>query len=134
VESYGFYATYHLVQHFRIEADFRQLDNSGAKAPIYERTFEFGPQYTFLSGPLRPYVKGMFGRGVFNFPPSPDNLGAGSVANLAYNMFAPGGGVEYRFQKPINLRLEYEHQRWFGFPPHGLSPQVVSVGIAYRFH
>jgi hypothetical protein len=30
--------------------------------------------------------------------------------------------------------VEYEFQKWFGFPPNDLSPQVLGIGVAYRFH
>ena len=134
IAGYGFYADYHLAHHLSIEGDFRQLDTFGAKAPIYERTFELGPQYSFGSGPLRPYLKAMIGRGVFNFPPSPQNPRGGAVANLAYDLVAPGGGVEWRFRNSISFRIDHEYQQWIGFPPHGLTPQVVSFGVAWRLH
>src|ERR1017187_9168049 len=43
IAGYGFYADFHMARHLSIEGDFRQLDTSGVKAPIYERTFELGP-------------------------------------------------------------------------------------------
>jgi hypothetical protein len=34
----------------------------------------------------------------------------------------------------LNARVDYEYQRWISFPPNGLSPWIVSIGAAYRFH
>ena len=31
-----------------------------------------------------------------------------------------------------NLRVDFESQRWLSFPPHGLTPNVFSFGIAYH--
>jgi hypothetical protein len=67
----------------------------------------------------------MYGRGVFNFPYD--------VANLAYNLFAGGVGADVRVLPYLNLRLDYEYQRWLSFPPTGLTPQILTVGVAYHF-
>ena len=67
----------------------------------------------------------MYGRGVFNFP--------NDVANLAYNLGAVAGGVDYNALRHVNVRVEYEYQHWFGFPPNALTPQLGTVGVAYRF-
>jgi hypothetical protein len=42
--------------------------------------------------------------------------------------------VDYRLTRSVNLRVEYEFQKWFGFPPNDLTPQVLGIGAAYRFH
>jgi opacity protein-like surface antigen len=76
----------------------------------------------------------MYGRGVFNFP-TVGNASTGSLgANLAYNIAAGSIGADYRLTRSINLRAEYEYQRWMGFPPNGLTPTVASIGAAYHFH
>jgi opacity protein-like surface antigen len=70
----------------------------------------------------------MYGRGVFN-----STYRGQTTANIAYNMLAFGGGLDYRVLPYLNIRGDYEYQRWFGFPPNGLTPSVVTVGVAYRF-
>ncbi len=102
---------------------------------LYERTYEVGGRYLLRPrGRLVPYAKGMFGRGVFNYPMvyvTPTRLTA--EANEAYNLMAGGGGIDYRLARRVHLRAEYEYQHWFGFPPHGLSPQMITIGAAYHF-
>ncbi len=134
LKGFGFYVTSDFARHLGIEAEFHQLDDPGGKDGIYERSFEIGPRYVWHVGRLSPYGKFMFGRGVFNFPPSPQNPSAGSVANLAYNMWAAGAGADYRVKPSVNFRVDYEFQHWIGFPPNGLSPRVFGVGVAYHFH
>ena len=134
LKGLGFYSTLDFTHHFGLEAEFHQLNDPGGESHIYERTYEVGPRYTFHFGPLEPYGKLMFGRGVFNFPASPQHPTAGPVANLAYNMWAGGFGTEYRIRPLINIRVDYELQQWVGFPPNGLSPRVFSAGVAYHFH
>ena len=68
----------------------------------------------------------MIGRGVFNYP-------AYYHANLAYNMYAPGAGVDVRIKSYLNVRGDFEYQQWPSFPPNGLSPAVLSIGAAYHF-
>ena len=73
-----------------------------------------------------PYAKLMYGRGVYNFH--------NSVANIAYNVFTVGGGVDWRVLRSWNVRADYEYQTWPGFPLDTLHPQIVTIGIAYHFH
>ncbi len=133
-KGFGFYTSFDFRYHFGVEADFHQLNDPDSQKDIYERTYEIGPRYVMHFGRFAPYTKMMVGRGVFNFPPSPNNPSAGSVANLAYNIWAVGVGSDYYLRPSINIRADYEFQRWVGFPPNGLSPDVLSFGVAYHFH
>jgi hypothetical protein len=124
LKGFAFYSTLDISNHFGGEIVFHQA-NSGAGDKVYERTYEIGPRYFRHYGRLSPYVKGMYGRGVFNFP--------NDVANLAYNLFAGGGGVDVRILPYLNVRADYEYQDWLSFPPSGLTPQVITIGVAYHF-
>lgn len=131
LKGFGFYTTFDFRKHIGIDGEFHQ---SNGKDAIYERTYEIGPRYVMHFGPLSPYAKLMIGRGVFNFPPSPSDPAAGSVANLAFNMWSAGIGADYRIRPSVNVRADYEFQQWSSFPPNGLSPRVFSLGVAYHFH
>jgi hypothetical protein len=121
----GFYATFDPRFHFGAELGFHQV-NTSLSDQSYERTYEIGARYFRPYGRFVPYGKVMIGRGVYNY--------AGSVANLAYNLIAPGAGVDIRATRRINVRLDYEYQRWLNFlPPGGMNPQLLSVGVAYHF-
>ena len=125
ISGFTLYGSYDFREHLGVEFDFHQV-NSHSGDEFYERTYEVGPRYIlhFPHG-LNPYVRLMYGRGVFNFP--------NGIANLAYNMAVAGGGVDISVHKHINVRADYEYQRWFGFPPHDLTPQLVTIGAAYHF-
>lgn len=133
LNGFGVYATYDFRAHWGVEAELHQVFDSNFKIDIFEKSYEVGPHYSLHFGRWQPYGKFMFGRGVFQFPPDPLHPAAGPVANLAYNMFAGGFGADYRLKPHINLRADYELQRWIGFPPNGLSPRVFSVGVAFHF-
>ena len=128
LKGVGFYTTFDFRNHFGGEFTIHQA-NSGLNNHLYERTYEIGPRYFRTYGRFSPFVKAMYGRGVFNFP----YTGGGEVANLAYNLFAAGGGVDVSIKPYLNVRADYEYQRWLSFPPNGLTPQLFTVGVAYRF-
>ena len=124
IKGFSFYTTLDLTNHFGGEFVIHQV-NSNTGDQLYERTYEIGPRYHRTYGRFSPYIKAMYGRGVFNFP--------NSVANLAYNMFAIGAGTDVRVTRYLNVRGDYEYQDWRSFPPNGLTPQVVTIGVAYHF-
>jgi opacity protein-like surface antigen len=129
LRGYGIFANFDFRYHFGVEAEFHQVnDPSGSQ--VYERTYEIGPRYVLHYGRFRPYATVLYGRGVFNYP----KVGPGLGANLAYNIAAVGGGMDYRLTRSVNLRADYEYQDWMGFMPHGLTPAMVEIGAAYRFH
>ena len=98
-------------------------------------------EYNYLAGPvyhislrghrsLHPYVKGLIGEGVIEFP-----------YNLAYGRFfaiAPGGGVFFDLTRRCRLRADYEYQIWPNGPGipglhnSAMKPNGVSVGFTYR--
>jgi Outer membrane protein beta-barrel domain len=118
------YGGFDFTPHFGAEVDFRLLKDP-SPAAMYEKTYEVGVRYHRTYRRITPYAKIMVGRGVFNYQYN--------VANLAYNMFAGGGGVDYRALRFLSVRADFEYQHWFGFPPHGLAPTVGTIGVAYHF-
>ncbi|HEU5339987.1 hypothetical protein [Edaphobacter sp.] len=123
--------TYDFNYHVGIEGNFHFV-KGGGNAGLYEKTYEIGGRYfwNFRDNKLSPYVKGMYGRGVFNFPAYVPN---GPHPNLAYNLMAGGVGLDYKALPYLYVRGDFEYQHWFGFPPNGLTPTLFSVGVAYHF-
>jgi len=133
LKGYGGYGTIDFKPHFGLALDFHQANGHSL---IYERTYEAGGRYVRHYGRIDPYIKLMYGRGVFNFPPPITNPNGPSAGNLAYNLLAVGGGVDYKLRRSINLRGDYEYQFWKSGPGivNGLTPWLASVGAAYHFH
>jgi hypothetical protein len=118
------YADFDSTLHLGVEAEFHQVySTSGDQS--YQRTYEIGARYFRTYGPLVPYVKAMIGRGDFNYPSGATNLG--------YNMFAGGAGADVKLGPWLHVRGEYEFQRWSSFPNGGLTPRIVTIGVAYHF-
>ena len=132
LKGFGGYGTIDFKPHFGLMLDFHQADGTDK---IYERTYEVGGRYVRHYGRISPYAKVMYGRGVFNFPPPFDDPTLPSAGNLAYNLLAIGGGVDYHLRRHINLRGDYEYQVWKSGPglTNGLTPWLASVGAAYHF-
>lgn len=127
------YATFDFREHWGVEAEFHQVNIPNGLR--YERTYEIGPRYVWHFGRYNPYAKVMIGRGVFNFATdSTPNQPSVQIANLAYNLYAFGGGMDVHVHKHVNVRVDYEMQQWMSFPPNGgLSPQLLTIGAAYHF-
>jgi len=126
------YADLDFYHHLGIEGEFRFLKDGNTN--IYEKTYEIGPRYSrTYHKRFSPYVKALYGRGVFNY-----TYRKQTTANLAYNLFAFGGGLDYKVLSHLNVRGEYEYQRWLGFSeplstPKGLTPSIITIGAAYHF-
>jgi Outer membrane protein beta-barrel domain len=118
------YADFDFRPHLGVEAEFHQV-NSTRSDLSYQRTYEIGGRYLRTYGPLVPYVKVMIGRGQFNYP--------FGQTELAYNMFAGGVGADFKLGLYLRIRGEYEYQRWSSFPNGGLTPHIITLGIAYHF-
>jgi opacity protein-like surface antigen len=132
LNGFGFYSDFDFRRHIGAEVDFHELNDyqGPTSLRIYERSYEAGGRYFWNFGRFKPYGKGLYGRGVLNFP-----LSGGIRPNLAYNMLDMGAGVDIAVQRHINVRAEYEYQKWFSGPglSKGLTPQLVTVGVAYHF-
>jgi hypothetical protein len=120
------YVNFDFLPHIGVEGEFHFVSGPN---DLYEKTYEVGGRYFRTYRKFAPYAKVMYGRGVFNYPA----LGDGFRANLAYNLVAGGIGVDYKVKPWLYARADWEYQEWFGFQGSSLSPNILTVGAAYRF-
>jgi hypothetical protein len=83
-----------------------------------------GPRATIHRHKAALYGKLLFGRATIT----------NQLQNLSstYNSYAFGGGIEYRLNRKINLRVaDVEIQKWPNFEPHTLSPVAITIGASY---
>jgi len=118
------YADLDLRPHLGVEAEFHQIASTSGNL-MREQTYEIGGRYLCTYGALVPYIKAMAGIGVLRYPQG--------LTTLGYAMFAGGAGADLKLTTRIHLRGEYEFQKWTSFPNGGLTPQIVTVGVAYHF-
>lgn len=153
--GYGLYADLDFTEHFGVEAEFRQANdttqepNGGGTVPQYQRNIAGGLRYHRTYGRFQPYAKFMAGLGRMEYPPPPPPAAQNMPqAYINYGFIAPGGGVDFALTPHIILRGDMEYQMWFKAPdprlgydnfagtgglPNGLTPIVYTGGIAWRF-
>ena len=137
--GFAIYGDFDFAHHIGVEANFHKVTDPGGST-LYEKTYEIGPRYSRTYGPLVPYIKAMYGRGVFNYPPypppAPQNQAA---ANFAYNIYVGGLGTDIKVRPYLYLRADFEYQVWSGFrgtpdsAPKSLTPELFTFGAAYHF-
>jgi hypothetical protein len=110
--------------HFGLEAQFHQVSSTNSDQS-YQRTYEVGARYFRTYGHIMPYLKAMIGRGDFNYPYG--------QTDLSYTLYAGAIGLDYQLGPHLRLRADYELQSWYNFPNQGLTPQIVSLAVAYHF-
>ena len=94
-------------------------------ADVHASTYMIGPRYYRNMRRFQPYAKGLVGFGLFNFPYN--------FAHGNYLVVAPGGGVDFRINHRIRVRLvDFEYQIWPQFTYGSMSSVGVSAGIRYR--
>lgn len=126
IKGISIYGNYDIGLHLGVEGDIHiSLVTPG---DISENSYLLGPRYKWHYKRFEPYAKVLLGLGRFgfqtgNFP---------SAATFTYFQFAPGGGLDVRATRHINVRaFDVEFQKWPGFESHGLSPIVYTIGVAY---
>jgi len=94
---------------------------------LTENSYMIGPRLIYRHKGLTAYGKILVGRATIT----------NQQFNLSssYNMYAYGGGVEYRLGRRLNVRLvDFEQQEWPDFEPHTLGPTALTFGVSYIIH
>jgi hypothetical protein len=123
-QGFTAYGDFDFRPHIGVEAEFHQVSSANGDLS-YERSYEIGGRYFRTYARLVPYFKAMIGRGDFNYPTG--------QTDLAYTLYAGGVGADFKLGPFLRVRGEYEFQKWTSFPNGGLTPQIVTFGVAYHF-
>lgn len=125
------FANYDLNAHFGAEADFHCLALITALDRA-ELSFLVGPRVMLHRGRYTLYGKALIGIEDLFIQEQQDNYGVQSGAGSVY---AFGGGLDFHYNDRIVIRaFDYESQSWPGYGTSGISPTVITFGVAYRFH
>jgi hypothetical protein len=123
------YGDFDVTRHIGIEGDIH-FASLITPTDIGENTYLLGPRYTYQFRRFAPYAKALFGIGQFQYQQG--TYGKGSTDT--YGLFAFGGGLDVRATHHISVRaFDFEYQDWPHYAPNGLTPYVMSVGVAYVF-
>jgi hypothetical protein len=122
------FGDYDLGVHWGAEANFHYTSIS-VPNHVSENSFTVGPRFILRKHHFKLYGKGMIGLGHIDAELTPVNT---QVSNETDFLFAGGGGVEYMAGWHLTIRAaDVEYQRW-SFKT-GLTPVVLTTGLAYRF-
>lgn len=125
------YGTFDLNNHLGIEGDVHMASVIKNYFNYKETSYAAGLRWTQHYRKFAPYAKGLVGFG-HSTADSPQQIVGGSTPG-SYFLFGLGGGLDYYLTPKINIRaVDFEYQRWPNFPPHGLTPPLLSFGVAYR--
>jgi opacity protein-like surface antigen len=131
LQGMSFYGTFDLNNHIGVEGDVHLVSLFKSYFDYKESSYDGGLRYVLHYRRFHPYGKGMVGIGHATAP-NPNQIVGGSTPGT-YFLFAFGTGLDYSVNDKINVRADFEYQRWTNFPPHGLTPPLFNVGVAYRF-
>lgn len=116
--------------HLGLEAEYHYL-NLYTPLNIAENTVLFGPTYRFNVGRMHPYIKVLAGVATWKQLQSSQYA---TTTSRYYGTTAIGAGAYYNVSRHIAVRAELEHQDWFTYSPYSLTPDLLTVGVAYRIH
>jgi opacity protein-like surface antigen len=131
LQGMTFYGTFDLNNHLGVEGNVHLVSLFKDYFAFDESSYDAGIRWAQHYRKFTPYGKGLIGLGHATAP-NPNQIEGHSTPGT-YFLFALGGGLDYGLTEKINLRADFEYQRWTNFPPHGLTPPLLSIGAAYRF-
>jgi hypothetical protein len=118
------FGDYDIGLHWGVEAAYHYL-SIATPDQVSENSFTGGPRFIYRRHHFKLYAKGVIGLGRITIPYA--------RVNETDFIFAGGGGVEYLIGRHVTLRpVDVEYQHW-SFQS-GLTPTVLTTGVAYRFH
>jgi opacity protein-like surface antigen len=143
LQGVGVFADYNLTPRWGGELEARWLPWNGVRSET-EATYLAGIRYRIVNvGRFSGWGRFLLGDGHFDLPAIPGGLGL----NEDTLVLAFGGTAEYRLMHRFSMRAGYEYQAWPSFEgvptnvggqlvshSNGLTPNGVSIGLAYRFH
>jgi hypothetical protein len=108
-----------------IEAEARWLEWRQTE-DVHAETYSIGLRYHLdFKTRFQPYVKGLAGEGIFNFPYG--------LANGHYVVLTAGGGLDYRLNRGIHIRaVDFEYQDWPRFTYGNMTTAALSAGVRVR--
>ena len=131
LQGMSFYGTFDLNSHIGVEGNVHLVSLFKSYFDYKENSYDAGLRWAQHYRKFTPYGKALVGFGHATAP-FPGQIVGGSTPGT-YFLFALGGGLDYSISNKINARADFEYQRWPNFPPHGLTPPLFNVGVAYRF-
>lgn len=128
-QGIGIYANYDFSRYLGVTAEFN-FPTAFSSVVFLEHSYLFGVRGEYHKRRFLPYGKVLIGDSTASAINGIPLLNApGSYPTVAF-----GGGLDYRFDHHISVRvIDVEQQHWLTYHPNGLTPTIISFGAAYRF-
>lgn len=129
-QGIGFYANYDFSRFVGATAEINFQTAFSHNVVFLEHSYLFGVRGEYHKRRFLPYAKLLVGAATSSVNGNFAILNAPGT----YPAYAFGGGLDYRFEHHISVRvIDYEQQEWLSYHPNGLTPSIISIGAAYRF-
>lgn len=127
----GLYADYDIKKWVGVEGNARFLQFNKFAGKLSQNTYAVGPRLIYNRNKFAPYAKFMYGLATTNFPP---NACCATYTSDSFSYYSIGGGLDYKINRRISARVEYEQQFWSNFQGRGkyLTPNGFNIGASYR--
>jgi hypothetical protein len=128
IQGASIYGTFDFTRHWGIEGDVHKVSMI-TSSDLGEDSYLLGPRYVFHHNRVHPYAKALvgFGRFQYQYDYTPHYY-------YTYKIYSLGGGVDVQARRHLNIRaVDFEYQKWPGFPANGITPLVLTFGAAYAF-
>jgi opacity protein-like surface antigen len=128
IQGVSGFGDFNISMHYGVEAVYHYIALE-TPTDFAENSFLVGPRVILPHGRFSLYGKALLGIGDFVIQEVADNPEQGAGTYFAY---AIGGGLDFRATRHIVIRpIDYEYQHWSYST--GLTPAVITFGVAYRF-
>lgn len=125
------FGTFDLNNHLGVEGDVHLASVIKSYYNYKETSYDAGLRWVEHYRRFSPYAKALVGFGHSSASNAQQIVGGSTPGS--YFLFGLGGGLDYSLNDKINIRcVDFEYQRWPNFPPNGLTPPLLSFGVAYR--
>ena len=125
------YATFDFSEHLGVEFNATLL-TVVTPQDLGQEMYMIGPRYVYrVADRYEPYMKIQAGIGKMVAEEPYASVYPGTPGT--YGAFSFGGGLDIKVPYNLTVRaINFDYYMWPGFQPHGLSPSVISVGVAYH--
>jgi hypothetical protein len=126
IQGLTVYGSFDFTRHWGIAGDVHRASMI-TPDDLGQDSYLIGPRYVFHYRKFMPYAKVQAGLGRFKY-----QYDYAPHTTYTYKIYSLGGGIDYWATNHINVRaIDFEYQKWPGFPTNGLTPAVLSFGVAY---
>jgi hypothetical protein len=127
----GAYVDYDVKKWIGVEGNVRFMQFNKFSGKLTQNTYAGGARFIYNKNKFAPFGKVMYGLATTTFPPFSFNP---NYTSDSYPYYSIGAGLDYKVNRRISIRGEYEYQFWSNFQGRSkpLEPNGFTFGASYR--